>query len=865
MTNTNLPQIAYGDLIERLSDPDQDLDHYLQYMIEVPVPGATTPELEPNPSLVTEIPPRAEGGVGMGLANWFMRKRRHRAYRKRINDGWNGHRIVSEGDSWFQYPTKLQDIIDHLMKDHAILSLGAAGDELEDIQQQREILVNIQAERASALLLSAGGNDLFDNGQLGTLIEPPFPGATADDLVGATLDAFLAGIQTKFLALFRRVHGAAPHVHILIHGYGPAFPRDGAWIEKPLTKAGVPSDIQHDIVKIILRKFNATLSQIAGRSEFHGKIKHLDVTNIGKNPGDWHDEIHLNGPNAAKVAERFRKELRKRLTGPAPESGLSVAPAAASTLVSEQAESLSALDEPLLLRELDLRVGLLEMDPSVADEAELAPLVIGRAEPEIGITSLRSATRRFIRNAEADLHDLICGGAAESEVDNAILGAIDKGNKALSGAIAGWLVTGPLGVPAVIAGALAAWLATKLGTVGRDKICMLWKHGAPAAPAVLHGAVEGQALTMGEMRAKFKTPKGEASFTKAGQKDQLDRLSETLAKEVVEVPSVPVDADGAKKFKQSAATIFKMLGGEPDDVPLSPENFGTAEAMVAIDGSRVAMYVRDGFVDIDDPKLLASGWRDEVVAHEAELRNLIACSGRVIRGSDRSANQVYGSAWMLEGGRVATARHVLEAMAIEVAGEWHLKDVFFVDFAVEADRGINANAVFKITGVDWASPTEIAGTVDPRQLDAAVLTLEPVAGRAFPDHLALSTKANGQAITDAGWFFNVGHPGQPFGSWLVDTEDGNSDTISKALVFALIGDKFGVKRMSPGRIDFAPGKFPNDDNAHVFTHDATTLGGSSGSAILSMTGGPSICGLHFAGLFGTRNYAHFIPAIRDNW
>lgn len=865
MTEKSLPQIAYGDLVEKLSDPDEDLDYYMQYMIEVPVPGATTPELEPNPSLVTEIPPRVEGGVGMGLANWFMRKRRHRAYRKRIKDGWNGHRIVSEGDSWFQYPTKLQDIIDHLMKDHAILSLGAAGDELEDIQEQREILVNIQAERASALLLSAGGNDLFDNGQLGTLIETPFPGATADDLVGAKLDAFLATIQTKFLQLFRRVHNAAPQVHILIHGYGPAFPRDGAWIEKPLTKAGVPSELQHDIVKIILRKFNSTLSQIAGRSEFHGKIKHLDVTNIGKNPGDWHDEIHLNGPNAAKVAERFRKELRKRLTGPAPETGIVPQPALQAVTVAQQAESLSALDEPLLLRELDLRVGLLEMDPTVADEAELAPLVIGREMPEIGITSLRQATRRFIRNAEADLHDLICRGSADSKVDTAILDAVDKGKTALSGAIAGWLVTGPLAVPAVIAGALAAWLATKVVTVGQKHICQLWKHGSPEAPPVLHGVVETQAPTMAEMRAKFRTPKGDGDFSKTAQKEQLEQLDEDLAKQVVEVPSVPVDADGAKKFRQSAANIFKLLGGEPDDVTLSPSEFGTAEAMVAVNGSRVALYVRDGFVDTNDPKLVASGWQDKVKTHEAELRDLIACSGRIIRGSDRSANQVYGSAWMLDNGRVATARHVLEAMAIEVGGEWFLKDIFFVDFSVEADRDINPDAVFKITGVDWASPTEIAGRVDPRQLDAAVLNLEPVAGRPFPAPLALTDTANETVVTDAGWFFNVGHPGQPFGSWLVDTEDGDSETISKALLFALIGDKFGVKRLSPGWIDFKPGKFPNDDDAHVFTHDATTLGGSSGSAILSTTPGPSICGLHFAGLFGTRNYAHFIPAIRSNW
>ena len=89
-----LPSIAHDDLIAHLQDPESDLDHYLGYMIEITIPGQMAPELVPNPSLVTGIPARTEGGVGMGLANWFMRRRRHRAYRNLIRDGWSGPRIV---------------------------------------------------------------------------------------------------------------------------------------------------------------------------------------------------------------------------------------------------------------------------------------------------------------------------------------------------------------------------------------------------------------------------------------------------------------------------------------------------------------------------------------------------------------------------------------------------------------------------------------------------------------------------------------------------------------------------------------------------------------------------------------------------
>jgi hypothetical protein len=865
MPESVLPPIAYDDLIAHLTDPNSDLDHYLKYMLQITVPNQMAPELQPNPSLVTDIPPRIEGGAAMGLANWFMRSRRHRAYRQLIKGGWAGHRIVSEGDRWFQYPTKLQDIIDHLMRDHAILSLGAAGDELKDMQLQREIIVNLKAERASALLLSGGGNDLFDNGQMARLVETPFPGATAEELVGDTFNTFLRTILGRFLAIFTRVHTALPHVHILVHGYGPAFPRGGDWIEKPLTRAGVPLEIQHDVVKLILKRFNAGLRTLSARAEFHDKIAHLDVTDIGTKRSDWHDEIHLDGPNAGKVADRFRMELRHRLTGPVPETGIIAAPPIAN-FVAQQAETLAALDETTLLRELDLRVSLVEMDPTVATQAQLAPLVIGQPATEIGLASIHRATRQLMRNWETNLRNLICGGQAENAAEKAVLRAVDQGKVGLSGAIAGWLVTGPIAVPAVIASVLGAWLASKVVAIGRDQICGLWQIDGDKTPAILRGTVETSQPTMGALRARFETPAGRAMFSEDAQRDRLAQLEETIVHDAIEQPMVPVDADGAQFFSKDAATVFKMLGGEADDAPLNPDLRGTAEAMILLDGTRPALYIRDGFVDLTDEKLKRSGWLDEITTHETAIRKYIAASGRIIRGPDRSGNQVYGSAWMISEGRVVTARHVLEEIAIQSAGRWFLKDMFYVDFAVEAERDVNPNTVLRIADVVWAGPDVIAGTVNPAHTDAAILTLAPVEDRPFPDPIPLTTAGQASDVLAAKWFMNVGHPARPWGAWLVDTDDSNDKTISKALVMALIGDKFGVKRLSPGRIDVPPGFFPGDqETKHMFTHDATTLGGSSGSGILSLTGDPSICGLHFAGLFGTRNYAHFVPPISKNW
>jgi hypothetical protein len=870
MTDLSLPPIDFAVLMDRLSDPDSDLDHLLGYMIEVPVPGRMGPELEPNPALVLNIPPRVEGGFLVSLANGFMRTRRHRQYRKRIAAGWTGPRIVSEGDSWFQYPTRLQDTIDHLMKSNAILSLGAAGDELKDIQNQREILRHIQNEGAKALLLSAGGNDLFDNGQLGRLVEDPFPGATGEDLVGETFQAFLRTMVPKYLSLFRRVHRAFPHVHMLIHGYGPAFPRNGAWIEKPLTDRGVPKSVQHDVVKLILRRFNDSLAGLAKRAEFHGKLAHIDVTHIGTKPGDWHDEIHLNGPNYKKVADVFQAELDKRLAGAAPESGIPAA--ATSSAVTEAAARLAALDQGTLLRELDLRVNLVDLDPTAADEADLPLLSAAQPATELGFQTICTATERLIRPWLDNLRDVLCGGAGpDNLLEKAVVDGLGKGKGALSGAIAGWLISGPFGVPAAVATALAAWLAGEALRLGKTKLCATY---APVSPPVLEGVVEAAVPTMADARAMFAGRDGVPGFDAAFVAQRKALMEEVVRKDAVEEPTVPVDENGMKAFMAFSGSVFEMLGGETDDAPVDTGFLSMAEALIEIDGTRPALYVRDGTVDVNDPKLERSTFQDQVIEHLPDIERQIAATGRVLQGFDRSPDRVFGSAWMLDGGRAATAQHVVEFMAVRFGPNWFLNGNFFVDFAVEADRPTGQGPIFRVEGVEGTGPNRIEGRVNPAQLDVAVLKLVPVGGQAFPDPVPLATLTDeAEMLADARpWFYNVGHPGAPTGGWLVDAEDNDPNTLARSVLHALIGRQFGVKRFSPGLLKSRPtalgqpGMFDAAQpfGGSVFLHDATTLGGSSGSPLM-MPGknGMVTAGLHFAGLFGTQNYAHWVPAIQE--
>ena len=488
-TPGGVPPISFGELMRRLSDPTTPEDEVLPYFVQVPARGSIDPAFQPNPALVTDLGVGLEGGAAVSLLNSWRRSQRHHAYRQRLAGGWSGPRIVSEGDSWFQYPTSLQDTIDHLMRDHAVLSLGGAGHTLRDMREQDEVIVNALREGARAVLVSAGGNDLFQDGNIANLIEPVFEGARPSDLLGPTFAAFLAQIMAEYRAFLLRLHRALPQVHILIHGYGPAHSRGGPWIGRPLTRRKVlPVAVQNALVLLILRRYNDALAEMAADPVFHGRLGHVDVTDIGRGFDDWHDEIHLDGENYALVADRFRKELARRL-GAGLEMAVTPAEVAVeladptAVAVADHARELLALDLPRLEAELELRLALIEHDPESADRAELPLMILARGGLESGTPGPGKLARRLLRRWERELHDLLCGGDAEDTAERkAILDKLSLGETAVIGAVTAWLATGPLALPAALAGVLAAILVKRLGGATHEVVCETWGERFEHAP-----------------------------------------------------------------------------------------------------------------------------------------------------------------------------------------------------------------------------------------------------------------------------------------------------------------------------------------------------------------------------------------------
>ena len=103
-------KIKLNKLREMLYDIDVDDSEIRPFvMLDEERSGPFSPVVTINHELVEDTD--EEGDIALGFLNSISRWRRQRKYKRKIRKGWDGLRIVSEGDSWFQYPFLLDDVI----------------------------------------------------------------------------------------------------------------------------------------------------------------------------------------------------------------------------------------------------------------------------------------------------------------------------------------------------------------------------------------------------------------------------------------------------------------------------------------------------------------------------------------------------------------------------------------------------------------------------------------------------------------------------------------------------------------------------------------------------------------------------------
>lgn len=233
---------------------------------------------------------------------------------------------------------------------------------------------------------------------------------------------------------------------------------------------------------------------------------------------------------------------------------------------------------------------------------------------------------------------------------------------------------------------------------------------------------------------------------------------------------------------------------------------------------------------------------DLVRAHETALATLAAAVGRVRSGS------VLGTAFLVAPDLVMTNNHVAASFADP--RDWSRVGQPTFEFDGEI-VGLDTSGPFAVVGpVDVPNPT---GRFDPGKLDIALVRLAaPLIGRMLPP-LAISAQVRaGDPIAAIGFPAAPGSPGE------------------EPAARRVFGPDYKASRwLSPGRLTQPPGSRigtdgPADPAGWIVQHDASVLGGSSGSMIVDMLSG-AVVAIHFGTFLNRRNrpetnYAHVLPA-----
>jgi hypothetical protein len=294
----------------------------------------------------------------------------------------------------------------------------------------------------------------------------------------------------------------------------------------------------------------------------------------------------------------------------------------------------------------------------------------------------------------------------------------------------------------------------------------------------------------------------------------------------------------------------------------APETRVVLEALVKLTG-RPALRVRGDGSEVTDPMI--GDWAVDLIPTRGRWQPLTDAVGRIdVRTA--SGDWVHsGTGFILTDGHVMTNRHVLDTFAEAIPappGEqrFTMRREASIIFDPEAK---DETTRYTITGVVTAGKNRIGRFVDLTSLDMAVLRMDPSNGHAAPPPAIDRTTVS---MTDpaVSKLLVTGYPAKPLRS---QGPSAVEDT-DKFLAFwdrigELYGDEYGVKYMSPGNVMLRPGAVPGDPKGWAFTHDATTMPGNSGSAIISLhtKTKTQFCGLHFGGETLTQNLAHDIATV----
>lgn len=222
-------------------------------------------------------------------------------------------RLVTQGDSWFDYPeyTNVVDAIDD-REEFAILRFEKSGKTLLTMGGELAIVSrSVHDELPGAVLLSAGGDDVVLDHADRLFLPFDSTKTAAEHINRLWFDMKIANMRKGLEELTASVGRVAP---VVAHGYDYITPVNrgakydgvtvaGPWLWKAMMmNAYTDAAFRFAVAKVLIDEFNALLHDLAGQHPL--SFVHLDLR--GKfQPSDWENEIHLRKRGFGRVARAY--------------------------------------------------------------------------------------------------------------------------------------------------------------------------------------------------------------------------------------------------------------------------------------------------------------------------------------------------------------------------------------------------------------------------------------------------------------------------------------------------------------------------------------------------------------------------------